>query len=231
MDTCHFCGRVADIATSASGVPSRLPASSGAPDRSDVHYWSREGFSWLARRRWVSHLVRFGLVLRIWAACADCVLPSSALPLIGRNVLRGLGEGRPAALRSVGYQPGGRRLAGRPSFLICACLRGAGTSAPAPLASSPSGSCCRDGEAPPPSLDGASSRLAGHKLPDAAARRSPSPLLIHCDITCRYPPSGKHVIDKTATCQVAIGLQTRGFSSLQSSPEDTSASRSCTVAR
>jgi hypothetical protein len=71
----------------------------------------------LARRREVSHPARSGLVLVIRAACPVCVLPSDALLLIECLVLRTLREGRPASLRTVGYQPGGRRLAGRPLYV------------------------------------------------------------------------------------------------------------------
>jgi hypothetical protein len=96
------------------GVPSRPPSSYSASDRRDVHCGGRGAFSRLARRREVSHLARLGLVLRIRAAFADCVLPSGALLLIECLVLRGLEEGRPALLRTVATNRGGRRLAGRP---------------------------------------------------------------------------------------------------------------------
>lgn len=94
----------------------------------------------------MSHLVRLGQVLRIRAAFAGCVLPSGALLLIEYLVLRGLEEGRPASLRTVGYQPGGRRLAGRP--FICVYANGVLTHLCRTPSEAPSFSFGRGGEVP-----------------------------------------------------------------------------------
>ena len=124
------------------------PSSYGASDRRDVHCGGREAFSRLARRREVSHLARLGLVLRIRAAFADCVLPSGALLLIECLVLRGLEEGRPALLRTVGYQPR-RSEAGRATLYVCAYANGVLTHLCRTPSVAASFSFGRGGEVPP----------------------------------------------------------------------------------
>jgi hypothetical protein len=173
MDACQCCGPIPGIVDSAMGVPSRPPSSYGASDRRDVHCGGREAFSRLARRREVSHLARLGLVLRIRAAFADCVLPSGALLLVECLVLRGLEEGRPALLRTVATNRGGRRLAGRP--FMCAYADGVLTHLCRTPSVAASFSFGRGGEVPRSSLGGVSSHLAAPKIPRRAGAAPSAP--------------------------------------------------------
>jgi hypothetical protein len=181
------------------GVPSRAPSSYGASDLRDVHCGGREAFSRLARRREVSHLARLGLVLRIRAAFADCVLPSGALLLIECLVLRGLEEGRPALLRTAGYQPR-RSEAGRATLYVCVCQRGADTSSAAPLAWLPHFLLAGAARSLPHHSAESAATSLHPRSPGVRARRPPRPQSWPCSMATWHQPSGDDVAYKAAIC-------------------------------